>query len=82
MEEKSINTFRKRVVVGPEHRVRLDLDIPPDFPEGEAEATVRLTSSSHRPGENRLREIRGKGQGRFWMSDDFDEPLEDFAEYL
>lgn len=25
---------------------------------------------------------RGSGKGKVWMSDDFDEPLEDFKEYM
>ncbi len=83
MEEKAMNSFTKRVFIGSDHRVRLDLDVPADFPEGEAEATVKIKplGSDEKP-TNRLREIRGKGKGRFWMSNDFDEPLEDLAEYM
>jgi hypothetical protein len=28
------------------------------------------------------RPVFGCAKGQFWMSDDFDEPLEDFAEYM
>ena len=35
--------IRKRVVVRSDHHIHLDLDIPKDFPEGEAEARVSLT---------------------------------------
>jgi hypothetical protein len=83
MEEEAMNTFTKRVLIGSDHHIRLDLDVPADFPEGEAEATVKIKSLAREESrKNRLREIRGKGEGRFWMSDDFDEPLEDFAEYM
>ena len=27
-------------------------------------------------------ELRGKWKGKVWMSDDFDEPLDDFKEYM
>ena len=83
MEDQTKDTFTKRVLIGADHRIRIDLDIPADFPEGEAEATVKIKLlASEKNKKNRLRAIRGKGEGRFWMSDDFDEPLEDFAEYM
>ena len=82
MDEHTKNSFTKRVLIGADHHIRLDLDVPPDFPEGEAEATVKIESLARDlKTKNRLRSIRGKGAGCFWMSDDFDEPLGDFAEY-
>ena len=83
MDEQLRNDFTTRVVVRADRHVRLDLDVPADFPEGEAEATVRIRPLARdEKGHNGLQEIRGKGRGRFWMSNDFDEPLEDFAEYM
>jgi len=62
-------------------RFTLDMDVPADFPEGEAEVTVDLKPVAHTEPENRAREIHGTGKGKSWMSEDFDAPLEDFAEY-
>lgn len=83
MREHGMDSFIRRILIGADRHVRLDLDVPADFPQGEAEATVMITPllSLESP-ENRLRNIRGKGEGRFWMSGDFDAPLEEFAEYL
>ena len=33
-----------------------------------------------KPKENKP--IRGSGKGLFWIAEDFDEPLEDFQEYM
>ena len=68
----------KRVTVGRDHHIRIEIDLPADFPEGDAEAVVDLKPVVTT--NNRLSEICGKGKGRFWMSDDFDEPLDDFAD--
>ena len=78
-----MDAFTKRIVVRADRHVHLDLDVPADFPEGEAEATVKIRPlAGEEKSQSRLKEIRGKGDGKFWMSDDFDEPLEDFAEYM
>ncbi len=78
-----MNAFTRRVVVRTDRHVRLDIEVPSDFPVGEAEATVEIRPlAREEKGQSRLKEIRGKGAGRFWMSDDFDGPLEDFAEYM
>jgi hypothetical protein len=83
MEEQTMDTFTKRVMIGADHHVHLDLKVPADFPEGEAEATVKLECLAPEENKrNRLREIRGKGEGQFWMSDDFDAPLGEFSEYM
>ena len=31
---------------------------------------------------NRLKSIYGAAKGKVWMADDFDQPLDDFAEYM
>jgi hypothetical protein len=74
-----MNTITKRVTVGRDHHIRIEIDLPADFPEGDAEAIVDLKPMATT--KNRLSEICGKGKGQFWMSDDFDEPLDDFADY-
>jgi len=90
-----MDPITKRIVIRADRHVRLDLDVPADFPEGEAQATHKGCVALHRSrsgearatvkirplaGENRLRDIRGKGEGRFWMARDFDEPIEDIAD--
>jgi hypothetical protein len=51
----------------------------PMFEEGqEIEVTIRAT-----PAESKLRcPVFGSASGKVHMSDDFDEPLEDFADYM
>ena len=75
-------SITRLVQIGQDHRIHVELDVPVDFPEGEAEVTVHLRPATGRERPNRTREIFGKGEGRSWMSDDFDAPLEDFAEYM
>jgi len=75
-------SITRLVQIGQDHRIQVELDVPADFPEGEAEMTVALRPTVGRDRPNRTREIFGKGAGGSWMSDDFDAPLDDFAEYM
>ena len=77
-----MSTITKRVTVGSDHQIRIELEVPADFPEGEAEVTVDLKPIAAAEPTNRARDIYGKGKGKSWMSADFDAPLEDFAEYM
>jgi len=77
-----MSTIIKRVTVGRDRQIRIELDVPADFPEGEAEVTVDLKPVARTEPENRAREIHGTGKSKSWMSEDFDAPLEDFAEYM
>lgn len=40
------------------------------------------TQAQDAPQVNRAAEIRGMGKGKVWMAEDFDEPLEEFLEYM
>lgn len=42
------------------------------------EPAVKLVPVSNSPPDRKA----GSAKGKMWMSDDFDEPLEDFAEYM
>jgi len=55
----------------------------PDELKKEAEAYIdSLHEQANSSGEtDKLRPI-GMAKGRIWMSDDFDEPLEDFKDYM
>lgn len=67
--------------MGPIHvRARYDghvlvLEEPADLPQG---VVLELSVS---PMEERSPREPGSAKGKIWMSDDFDAPLEDFAEY-
>ena len=77
-----MSTFTQRVTIGHDRHIRIELDVPAGFPEGEAEVTMDLMPLAEMPQHtNRLAEICGKGKGKFWMSDDIDAPLDAFAEY-
>lgn len=48
--------------------------------EGEDGKAFKLVPSEAAP--KKKRGLIGSAKGRIWMSDDFDEPLEDFDEYM
>jgi hypothetical protein len=43
---------------------------------------ITIMQPSEDESVNAKRPIFGCAKGQFWMSDDFDAPLEDFAEYM
>lgn len=47
---------------------------------GEDGSTFKLVPSESTPGKRRG--LIGSAKGQIWMADDFDEPLEDFREYM
>lgn len=59
--------------------LNLRLELPPGTPKGEVEIVV--TVKSRKPA-NRMAELEGRYKGQIWTADDFDAPLEDFAEYM
>ncbi len=71
------STVVKRIVI-PGNR-RIDIELPPDIPAGEAVVTLTIESKII---VNRLGELFGQGRGEMWMADDFDAPLDDFKEYM
>ena len=66
--------------VGQDRHVRIELDVPADFPEGEAEAVVDLTPVSLEC-KRGLGALAGIFRGQVRIADDFDAPLDDFADY-
>ena len=74
-----MTTITQDVVIPADHRITVKL--PPDCPPGNALVTITIQPRDGKP-KNRAREMYGKGKGKVWMSDDFDAPLEDFAEYM
>jgi hypothetical protein len=78
-----MNPIITEVVITSDHKLCLNLDLPTDYPTGKAKVTVTVEPQENvTVPVNRLAEIRGQGKGKVWMSDDFDEPLDDFAEYM
>jgi len=58
---------------------RLTIDVPREIPEGPVILTFTPKAPPPKSGE---RGGFGCLKGRIWMSDDFDEPLEDFKDYM
>ncbi len=75
-----MSAITKRVTIGRDHRIRLELDIPADFPEGEAEMIVDLKPLQPKA-KRGVAALAGIFRGQVRISDDFDEPLDDFADY-
>jgi len=58
---------------------RLTIDVPREVPAG----PVILTFTPKQTMQERKKEREfGCAKGQFWMADDFDEPLEDFKDYM
>ena len=72
------------VVINSDRRLTLDLELPRDCPTGPATVTLSLAPKfvSLETSQNKLDELYGKYEGQIWMAEDFDAPLEDFAEYM
>jgi hypothetical protein len=78
-----MNPIVTEAVITSDRKLYLNLDLPKDYPTGKAKVTVTVEPQEGLTAPvNRLAEIRGQGKGQVWMSDDFDEPLEDFADYM
>jgi hypothetical protein len=80
MENQKMSTITQRVTVGRDRHIRIELDVPADFPEGEAEATVDLKPVKSKA-ERGVAALAGIFRGKVRMADDFDAPLDDFADY-
>jgi hypothetical protein len=72
-------TIEQTVDVPASHR--LTIEVPPEVPAGPV--VITFTPKAAVEPEPQLRE-RGFGclKGQIWMADDFDEPLEDFKDYM
>lgn len=78
-----MNTITTEVIISGDHKLNLELELPKDIPTGAAVVTVTVEPKPEAGRTvNRAAEIRGIGKGQVWMSENFDEPLEDFAEYM
>lgn len=71
--------FTRKIVIPANHIITLEL--PPDVPMGDAIITMTIQSENANA-KNGLVALRGKGKGKTYMSDDFNAPLDDFAEYM
>ncbi len=59
----------------------LHLPLPMELRHGKVKVKADLESAEPRPVKAKAGLWKGM-PGRFWMSPDFDEPLEDFREYM
>jgi hypothetical protein len=59
-----------------------DIDQLPDDLKKEVENFVEYLVSKTQKGKIPVASLEGKWKGLIQMSDDFDEPLEDFKEYM
>ncbi len=75
-----MNTIIKDVFIPDNHKLDLSLDLPPNTPTGEAVVTVTVRAKNAHG--NRMAGLEGKYKGQIWMANDFEAPLEDFAEYM
>lgn len=66
-------------VIPEDRSLNLNLKLPKDCPTGEVLVKVVVQI---KPDPAKRAELYGKGKGKVWMAEDFDAPLEDFAEYM
>lgn len=75
--------IKKDVVIPDNGHLNIEVDVPAGLPSGNATMTVMLEPKSEKQIQpNLAAEMCGKGKGRVWIADDFDAPLDDFAEYM
>ena len=82
-----MNEITAEVVITSDRRLILDVALPSDCPIGPATVTLNLSpktiaQTAQKPASNKMAALRAKYRGQICMSDDFDAPLEDFAEYM
>jgi hypothetical protein len=81
-KEAAMNPITTEVLITGDHKLNLNINLPEDCPTGKALVTVTIEPEKTKVPVNRAAEVFGLGKGQVWMSDDFDGPLEDFAEYM
>ena len=69
--------FLRRDMIPENHHI--EIDVPENVPAGEAEVIVLYEPKNNQKPKNRK---PGSAKGLIWMSEDFDEPLDDFKEYM
>lgn len=76
-----MTTFFQDVCIPQSGKMHIDFDVPSSVPVGEAVMTLTFAP---RPPKSKLTfaDICGMGKGKVWMSEDFDAPVSDFAEYI
>ncbi len=78
-----MDTITTEAIINDDHTLNLNIELPEACPTGKAVVTVTIESQAEaEPSANGMAELCGRYEGRIWTSDDFDEPLEDFAEYM
>jgi len=68
-------TITQTVIIPADYR--LIIDVPREVPTG----PVILTFTPAKEEQKRV-PVFGCAKGQFWMADDFNEPLEDFKDYM
>jgi len=69
-----------KMYIKPENH-KIIIDVPDEFSAEEELEIIIVSSGEHREKKSR-KEAFGKYKGEIWMAPDFDEPLEDFREYM
>ena len=78
-----MSTIVKDVVIPNNHRIKIEVEVPPTVQVGEATMTLILEPKVRQSEpKNMAAEMFGKGKSKVWIAEDFDAPLEDFAEYM
>jgi hypothetical protein len=60
----------------------LHLPLPPELGKGNFNVTATIEPVNGEPSEPQRLKGFGCLKGKLWMSPDFDEPLDDFSEYM
>ncbi|MDR1508238.1 MAG: DUF2281 domain-containing protein [Synergistaceae bacterium] len=82
-QKHAMKPITTEAVITDDHKLSLNLDLPKDSPTGKVKVTVIVEAPKNQEEPvNRAADIYGVFEGQKWMSDDFDEPLEDFAQYM
>ena len=74
--------LNRTAIVADDHRLSLEVELPPDCPTGKVEVTLMIRLGNGTTPRTRFADLRGIYAGKVWMADDFDAPLDDFKDYM
>ncbi len=77
-----MNQITTEALITNDHKLSLSLELPRECPTGLATVTITVEPRQETPQNASMADLYGKYEGQIWTSDDFDEPLDDFADYM
>ena len=77
-----METLKKEITIPADHHVVLDFQLPESIPAGAAEVLLIFQPTTDKTMARKQRTPGLLAEKGVYMADDFDAPLEDFADYM